>query len=153
MVTLLDASEKAMTVARENAAFLNLTDRTEFIIQPAEKIEWIEAPRQFSHKLFDIVVANPPYIDERSPEVENSVRKFEPDKALFAEDKGYYFLKSWSEKYQRFLASEALMAMEIGHRQGEVMYDHFKMLDCFSDVQILQDLAGRDRIVFGVKYG
>lgn len=154
IVSLLDISEKALVVAQENVHLHKLNDRVELIKSPASEVNWMDqSGRTFKHKLFDIVVANPPYIDRQDPEVEKFVRKFEPEVALFAEDEGFAMLKTWSEIYERFLSAEAMMAMEIGSRQGTEMYDHFKMLGCFHDVQIIQDLANHDRIIFGAKYG
>jgi release factor glutamine methyltransferase len=154
IVSLLDVSEKALFVTQNNVHLHLLNERVELIKSTASDIQWMdESSRKFKHKLFDIIISNPPYIDRADPETEAFVRKFEPEIALFAEGNGYSFLKSWSEIYEKFLSSEAMMAMEIGYKQGTEMYDHFKMLGCFHDVQIIQDLANHDRIVFGAKYG
>jgi release factor glutamine methyltransferase len=154
IVSLLDISEKALAVTQDNIHLHKLNERVELIKASAAEVGWMtQGNRIFKHNIFDIVVANPPYIDRHDPEVEKFVRKFEPEIALFAEEKGLSLLKSWSEIYEKYLSSEAMMAMEIGSQQGTEMYDHFKMLGCFHDVQIIQDLANHDRIVFGAKYG
>lgn len=154
LVTLVDLSEKALAQAQINVHLHGLNERIECLGANATDAAWLaSSQRKFSHRNFDIILANPPYIDRADPNIEIDVKKFEPEMALFAEENGLQYLKAWSEFSEKYLASEALMAMEIGSSQGTEMYDHFKMLSCFADVQIVQDLASLDRVVLGVKYG
>lgn len=151
--TLLDFSNEALEIAEVNCSLQKLSDKVEFINEPAEKTEWLHSLRKWTHMQFDVILANPPYIAQEDPEVDSEVRTYEPFQALFAADNGYEYLKKWSEAYAPFLSPESIMLMEIGYQQANVMYDHFKMLGAFSDVQILKDLSGRDRFVKGVIYG
>lgn len=153
-VTLLDLSSEALQVAEANVREHKLEDRIELVKSDAMDLNWMKSPlRKWDHCEFEIIAANPPYIDSKDPETEKFVKKFEPSMALFAGDQGFSCLKAWSDAYKGSLASEALMLMEIGYQQGTEMYDFYKMLSCFQDVQIIQDLAGHDRIVQGGKLG
>ncbi len=153
-VTLLDISPEALAITKENIVSHGLESRTETILASADTNTWMQSPnRKWNYTDFDIVVANPPYIDSQDPETEVFVKKFEPSMALFAAEKGLGYLKKWSEIYKDNLSSEALMLMELGYQQATEMYDFYKMLSCFHDVQIIQDLAGHDRIILGAKYG
>lgn len=107
----------------------------------------------FKNHHFKFVVANPPYIDPQDLAVENAVKKYEPSSALFAEDQGLAYLKSWSALFASRLDRSAIMIFEIGHTQGEQAQQIFKNLNCFSEVSIVKDLAGHDRFVKGVKHG
>lgn len=102
---------------------------------------------------FDIVVANPPYIDPNDSRVEKNVKLFEPSSALFSGGGGLEHLTTWSRAFAKHLNSPGLMLMEIGADQGPAMKQHFEDLGIFKEVSILKDLAGLDRVVQGVRHG
>jgi len=84
-VTALDNSEAALEVARANAK-ANQIDNVEFL-----KSDWFQAVAQ---QQFDLIVSNPPYIDQNDPTVEPNVRDHEPSAALFSEQNGLADLES-----------------------------------------------------------
>lgn len=146
-LTSVDISEEALQVAKQNAESLQLFERIEFVHADAEK-----AAAHFSEKR-DIIVANPPYIDRQDIHVEENVKKFEPDLALFSSEKGLYSLKTWSSLFAHQLADKAMMAMEMGYDQGPAMKAHFESLGVFQEVRVIKDLSGHDRVIYGVKNG
>lgn len=150
----VDISADALEIAKTNAKNLNLDDRVQFVCSDANEIKKIseQAPQVFSEKI-DILVSNPPYIAENDPEVEENVKKFEPQQALFAQDQGLALLKSWSQIYGTYLQAQSLSIMEMGYQQGSAMKAHFQSLNIFDQVYVLQDLNGRDRFIKGVKNG
>lgn len=143
----LDLSEKALEVAQQNAAQIAVQERVKFLAGDAEKLEPEIA------KDFDFIAANPPYIDRQDTHVEENVKKFEPDAALFARDKGLHCLKTWSAKYVSHLVPGGIMAMEMGYDQGPAMKAHFDSLGVFKEVRVIKDLSGHDRVIYGVKHG
>lgn len=152
--SMIEASPGAVEVIHRNLDRISVRERAEVLQVQAEDLSWLDSrERLLGHRLFDVVLANPPYIAEGDLEVEESVKTFEPHLALFSGDHGLKYLKSWSEIYKDFLADEALVLFEMGYQQGNVMYDHFRTLGVFSDVQVLQDLSGKDRIILGIKNG
>ena len=77
-VTALDISEEALIVARENAKLNNV------------EINFINADifDYQTDKKYDIIVSNPPYVTESEKSVmKSNVLDFEPELALFVEDK------------------------------------------------------------------
>lgn len=146
-LTALDISEKSLLVAKQNAEMLKCLDRVQFIEGDAEKVsEMVSAS-------YDIIVANPPYIDPLDILVEENVKKFEPELALFSAGKGLHGLKTWSALYKNHLAAHSAMIMEMGYDQGPAMKAHFESLGIFQEVRVIKDLSGHDRIIYGVKNG
>lgn len=102
---------------------------------------------------FDLVVANPPYIDVNDLEVEAAVKSFEPHQALYADEQGLFCIKSWSAALAPHLLDQALMIFEIGYKQGDSAKKIFSEFKLFSKVEILKDLSGKDRFVKGETRG
>jgi release factor glutamine methyltransferase len=151
----VDVSEKALEVAKANAAALEVEDRVHFVKASADASEVVLAAVSAftgSSKIH-ILVSNPPYIAADDKDVEDDVKKFEPEIALFAEENGLRFLRSWSEKYSSFLNDKAIVLMEMGMTQGPAMKKCFEDLGIFKKVDIIKDLASLDRVIRGVKNG
>lgn len=142
----VDISEKALEVAKANAESLELSERVQFIQADASQLDRT-LPK------VDILVSNPPYIATDDKDVEENVKKFEPDIALFANENGLDFLHRWSTKYAPILNQKAIVLMEMGMSQGAEMKKHFQDLKVFSKVDVVKDLAGLDRVIRGEKNG
>lgn len=151
----VDLSEKALEVARANALALEVSDRVEFVLADAEDTDKVlTTVKNLSGKSkIQILVSNPPYIAAGDKDVEENVKKFEPDTALFAPENGLKFLQTWSRKYGPFLDQQAIALMEMGMTQGPEMKKHFESLGIFNQVDIIKDLASLDRVIRGVKNG
>lgn len=145
-VHFIDVSEKALSIAKENAKSLELEEKCIFTLGDAFQVS-----SQINEQ-FDLILANPPYISPSDIEVEENVKKYEPELALFAEN-GTSLLKSWSKAYAPKLSKPGLMMMEMGYKQGSEMKKYFEELNIFNDVQIVKDLSGLDRIVQGSIHG
>ncbi len=145
-VHFIDVSEKALNIAKENAKSLELEEKCIFTLGDA-----LQVSSQIEEK-FDLILANPPYISPSDIEVEENVKKYEPELALFAEN-GTSLLKSWSKAYASKLSKPGHMMMEMGYKQGSEMKKYFEELNIFNDVQIVKDLSGLDRIVQGSIHG
>lgn len=77
------------------------------------------------------------------------VRDFEPKLALDGAEDGLLFYRSIIMESRRFLGKEGILSFEIGYNQGEsvsALMEHAG----FQHVVIKKDLAGQDRVVFGV---
>lgn len=81
-VVACDISEKALNVARENAA--NLEAEVEFVKSDLMN----DIPGDF-----DVVVANLPYVDENWDWIDKEALSKEPEIALYAEDEGLALIK------------------------------------------------------------
>lgn len=142
----VDKSEKSIQNIHLNIKKLGFDDRVEVFPAAVEDLD-------LSNQKFDCILSNPPYIDKNDPDIEPNVIKFEPEIALFAENNGLLFLKNWSKLSLGSLNKPGLMAFEMGHLQGSEMTDHFGSLKVFTEVSIIKDLSGKDRIIKGIIYG
>lgn len=141
----IEGSEEALAYLQANTTKLELTDRVEILHEDIEDFDFTE----IGH--FDVIVSNPPYIDQSDKQVQASVKKFEPHEALFAGNKGLHSILSWSYKTKNLLNSPGIMLFEMGHLQGPQVKQAFDDLKIFSSTQILKDLSGLDRIAKSVR--
>lgn len=98
---------------------------------------------------FEIIVSNPPYI--ASAEVEKlmpEVRDHEPRMALDGTEDGLYFYRRIIEEAGKHLVSSGMLFFEIGYDQGQAVSELMRT-EGYCEVQVVQDYAGLDRVVFG----
>ena len=98
---------------------------------------------------FDVIVSNPPYIPSAViEELEPEVRDHEPRGALDGTADGLYFYRILAEECAKHLTPGGHVYFEIGYDQGMAVK---KLLDNhgFKDTRVIQDLAGKDRVVCG----
>ena len=133
-----DISPEALKVAKENA--LNHQVNVEFI--ESNLFEYI--PQQS----FDLIVSNPPYISEDELDLmDDSVKKFEPSLALFAEDNGLAIYKQLAKQIQSYVKETSMIILEIGFQQGEAVKTIFSETFPNSTIEIILDLNGKNRYV------
>lgn len=145
-ITIIEKSKDAADVIKENIALNQVSNVTVYNLD-ADDIDTFVKEYCAGTPGFDLIVSNPPYIDIEDKEVEENVRKFEPQEALFADDKGYVFLKSWANKYSSLLNENGRMIFEMGYTQGNSILDHLTKLNIFKSVKIKKDLASMDRFI------
>lgn len=141
-----DVDAAALDVARANLAGLGRVGRN---VRMAHGSWWEAVPTDL---LADVVVSNPPYIAENDERVEESVRRWEPSQALFAGEDGLDAYRAIIAGAPAHLRPEGALVLEIGDTQGPALR---AMLDgpAWGEVQVLADLAGRDRIVVAYRSG
>ncbi len=139
----VDVSEEALAVARDNAASLGLEGRAAFL-----RGDWTAG---LSDASFDLVVSNPPYIATAEIEtLEPEVRDHEPRLALDGGRDGLDAYRILAREALRVLKPGGSFALEIGHDQGSAV--QALMLEAGgTEVRVMQDLAGKDRVVAGRK--
>lgn len=135
-----DISKQALLVAKENAKLNEV------------EAEWIRSDLfENIDGTFDLIVSNPPYIATGEiPILMPEVRDFEPVEALDGKEDGLYFYRKIVEKSPEFFNPEGYLYMEIGCEQGKAVSDMMKQAG-FTDVMVIKDLAGLDRVVKGRK--
>ncbi|MEZ4871374.1 MAG: peptide chain release factor N(5)-glutamine methyltransferase [Bdellovibrionales bacterium] len=138
-VVLVEKSESAMAVAKENAQRLGVEQRVEFILSDVEKLEL--------QNKFDIVVANPPYIGVDDEGVMPEVRNSEPHQALFSGDNGFLAPEAWLKKSREFVGESFLMVFEIGWNQGSRLSDEAKKTFKDAQVRVKKDYNQLDRLL------
>lgn len=137
----VDLSDHALEVARQNAEKLDVSGRVDL----RRSDWWSDVSGEF-----DLIVSNPPYIaqdemTELSPEVLR-----EPAMALTDGADGLTAYRTIAAGAIRHLSAGGRLLVEIGWRQGAEVRAIFACAG-LSDVQIIADLDGRDRVVFARK--
>ena len=97
-----------------------------------------------------MIVSNPPYI--RTSEIGNlepEVRNYDPIQALDGKCDGLHFYREIIRISGTYLEKRGILLLEIGCDQGaEVKAMMYK--NGYSNVTVKKDLAGLDRVVWGV---
>lgn len=138
-VSALDISEAALKVARENASDLKV------------KVNFIHADI-FTYKAdpesLDIIVSNPPYIDEsEKAAMDANVKDYEPASALFVpDDNPVVFYRRISSVAKDALTAGGRLYLEINPRHASEVADILKA-DGFADVAIYPDIHGTSRFI------
>lgn len=138
----VDISEEALALARENARVLGLADRVHFL--RCDLFDAFEAGQES----FDIILSNPPYIPTAHIQyLQREVRDHEPPGALDGGRDGLVFYRRITAGSILFLKPHGGLFFEIGYDQGSAVSTI--MGEYFQRVEVLKDLSGMDRVVFG----
>jgi release factor glutamine methyltransferase len=134
----VDVSEVALTLARENAERLGLTNRVQFA--QSHLLRKTEG-------LFDLIVANLPYVAanvaaQLAPEVQH-----DPAVALFGGANGDELIRELIVAAPARLTNGGTLALEIGHDQSERLAA-FLARQNFHDIAAKKDYAGIARFLF-----
>lgn len=76
------------------------------------------------------------------------VRDHEPRMALDGTEDGLYFYRRIIEEAGKHLVSSGMLFFEIGYDQGQAVSELMRT-EGYCEVQVVQDYAGLDRVVFG----
>lgn len=139
----VDLSAEALEVAGRNVLKVLTPEKAEHAhFLQSDLFEKVEGK-------FEIIVSNPPYI--ASAEVEKlmpEVRDHEPRMALDGTEDGLYFYRRIIEEAGKYLVSSGMLFFEIGYDQGQAVSELMRT-EGYHEVQVVQDYAGLDRVVFG----
>lgn len=143
--TLADISPAALAVAKENAHALGVEERADFL----ESDLFSACPKG----AYDMITANPPYINKQDMEtLMPEVKDHEPHLALFGGEDGLDFYRKIVPQSRAYLKEGGHLLLEIGYDQGKAVSELMKEAG-FLAVEVKQDLAGQDRVVFGTWAG
>lgn len=139
-VISVDFSEKALKTAKKNADFHQL------------EINFIHADylNLDLNKNFDVIISNPPYIGiDEEHEIADSVKEFEPKMALFSPTSdALIFYRKIAEDAKKHLNKNGFLFLEINQKFGK---ETLELYTDFSYAELIKDLSGNDRFIFGVK--
>lgn len=97
---------------------------------------------------FDVIVSNPPYISEDERNVmDESVIKYEPHTALFAENNGMKIYEKILKNIEQYLTENGIIYFEFGYKQKESLKQLFEKVLPNFDVEFYKDIAGNDRFL------
>ena len=97
---------------------------------------------------FDLIVSNPPYIDERDEHLSQGDVRFEPLSALVANDAGYADLRHIIESAPSYLNSNGVLLLEHGWQQGEKVRSIFQE-NHWEMVETVRDYGDNERVTLG----
>jgi release factor glutamine methyltransferase len=145
-VSALDVSRKALEIANKNAE-LNQVD-INFIENDILKICNSELD---SETKFDIMVSNPPYVRQlEKHQMQDNVLKHEPHLALFVEDENpLIFYRAISQFATKNLKPNGELYFEINEYFEKEMIALLEEFG-FKNIQLKQDLFGKDRMICSV---
>jgi release factor glutamine methyltransferase len=142
-VTATDISVQALEIAKQNARRLGIDERVDF--RRTDCWDILDAGGALER--YDLIVANPPYV--REDEINSlapEVRDFEPRIALAGGVDGLDFYRRIAAGAAEHLAAEGVAIIEVGAGQADDVAAIFRAAG-FSDIAIVDDLAGIPRVV------
>lgn len=135
----VDISEGALEVAKKNQEKYKLENVSLYLSDVFHEV---------SPQKFIAIISNPPYIDISEKNVmDESVLRFEPEVALFAEDEGLAIYRNIAENLENYLLEEGQAFFEIGFQQGKAVQQLFEYYCPNREVNIHKDLSGNDRMI------
>jgi len=136
-----DISPDALTIARENAK-QNSVDVSFLLFD-------ILSSGDFPEIGFDVIVSNPPYVTESEKALMlSNVLDYEPHLALFVPDQQpLLFYNNIVERSKKLLKNDGAIFFEINEAYGLEVKS--LLADNGFDAEIVKDINGKDRIVFG----
>ena len=141
-VTATDLSKEALKVAERNA-------RTHQVPIRFFQGDLFSALPQSEEKTFDVITSNPPYIPTAViATLEPEVREHEPMMALDGTEDGLKFYRQIAKKAGSWLKPGGSIYLEIGYDQGEAVIGLLEDAG-FTNVRVVKDLPGKDRVVCG----
>ena len=138
----IDISEDALSLARENAAQLRLSERVRF--QKSDLLENVS-------ERFDLIVANLPYISMQDRHLLAREVLHDPEVALFGGPGGDELVRKLIEQAPAHLEPGGLLALEIGLGQAEGLSDFLRQKN-YHDIQLKKDYSGISRFLLA-RYG
>lgn len=138
-VTAVDASPEALEVAQENARRLN-TGNVRFAHS-----DWFSA---LSNERFDLIVSNPPYIEEADVHLQQGDLRFEPRTALASGADGLDDIRRIVADSKDHLKEGGWLMFEHGYDQA-VRARELLEAGGYSEVFSARDLSGIERVSGG----
>ncbi|QYJ87072.1 peptide chain release factor N(5)-glutamine methyltransferase [Shewanella mesophila] len=138
-ITAVDKVIEAVALAKANRDNLKLPQVN--ILQS----DWFDAITQYD---FNLIVSNPPYIDEEDEHLSQGDVRFEPQSALTAGEHGYADLFHIADCARDYLAPGGYLLLE--HGFGQAITVRNKMIELgYEAVSTVRDFGSNDRCTLG----
>ena len=140
--TGIDISKKSINVSKFNAKQLNLTNRVKFFHSSVDN---------FNNGKYDIIVSNPPYIEQLSLKyLEKDVVNFEPKLALSGGFDGFSKIRKVINKTSNLIKKNGKFILEIGFNQKNKVIKILKE-EGFYVNKAVKDYGNNDRCIISTK--
>ncbi len=138
-VVALDRSRTALAVARRNVRRHGVGDRVALV---AADLVTALSP----HRAVDVVVSNPPYVPDGSPDVAVDVARHEPSCALYAGPDGLDVVRRLIVEAAPLIRPGGSLVMEIGVGQADAVAAAAAIGEAWSGAAFRRDLQGIARV-------
>lgn len=138
-IEAVDYSDEAVALAKVNADNLALTQVNIY------QSDWFN--QIADDKRFDIIVSNPPYIDEHDYHLNEGDVRYEPKTALVAADNGLADIKIIAHQALNFLKLGGFLYIEHGFEQSKMVQKILADL-AYSEIKTIKDYSHNDRVTW-----
>jgi release factor glutamine methyltransferase len=138
----VDLSEDALALARENAKRVDSSERVQF--SKSNLLENVGG-------MFDLIVANLPYISTQDRHLLSREVLHDPEIALFAGPSGDELIRQLIEQAPSRLKPGGLLALEIGIGQADALLELLAQKK-YDDISVKSDYSNVSRFLFA-RYG
>ena len=135
----VEASIAALEVAKKNAQNLKIPN-VRF-----QKSNWFSS---LEHERFDVIVSNPPYIEDNDAHLKQGDLRFEPISALASGTDGLDDIRHIINDCLVYLNPQGWLMLEHGYQQAAPVADLMANVGLV-DITTIQDLGGNDRVTIG----
>lgn len=145
-VTLVDISEDALKLAKDNAEAL----KSEVEIIQSDLFKCFRDENGETSARFDMILSNPPYI--RTNDINflmKDVRDYEPRLALDGSRDGLSFYRRIIDEAPDFLVNDGVLILEIGNDQYNDVFNLLRKKG-FESIHRLNDMNDMNRVVSAV---
>jgi len=141
-LTMIDCSEDALSLTKENAINLELSDsRTDYVC--CDLLDGVNGP-------FDIIIANLPYVNPDEIDGLESELSFEPRNALDGGKEGTELISRFISQVPNELSEQGLLALEVGEGQTDFFGGFISEMG-FDQIETLKDLSGIERFILAMR--
>ena len=142
-ILMADISDDALSIAEDNAKNQGVSNRC--------LVEKVDILNEIPKGMYDIIVSNPPYIESDVIDtLEKNVSKYEPRIALDGGKDGLDFYRRITKIAPNLLACDGMLVFEVGHTQADAV-ENILAENGFANIGRVCDLAGIERVVYGIK--
>ena len=138
-VIAVDASKAALAVAKKNAQNLSI-DNVEFVLS-----NWFQ---HLNNQPFDVILSNPPYIEENDAHLSQGDLRFEPISALSSGKDGLNDIRQIIENSLVHLLPQGWLMLEHGFNQADKVADLMANTG-FVSIETIKDFGGNNRVTIG----
>lgn len=138
-IVAMDCFRPALDVAMRNAESNNINNIVFW------QGSWLTAIAENS---LDMVLSNPPYIENNDPHLSQGDVRFEPMSALISGTDGLDDIRQIIQQAQGCLKASGWLLIEHGYHQAQKIQQLFNDAE-FIDVTTHQDFGGNDRVTMG----
>ena len=136
-VTLIDQSEDAIKNTKENQSLHQVTNTM------IQKSDWFSALDQ---KRFDVILSNPPYLEENDPHLLQGLED-EPLDALVSGPTGIEAIQYIIENAKNHIKPSGWLFIEHGYNQAKILKDLFEK-NGYQHIENAKDIHGVHRVTF-----